>query len=456
MSAKKRTPLTAVWDFFCSLKLTIFTLILLATTSIIGTVIQQGLSPQEYLQEYSQTTFKVLNSMDFFDMYHSWWFLALLGIFSLNLIACSLKRLPRVMKMVREPVLVPGDTLYRTLSCVEEEVVKKPLPETRDRLVDFLQKNFSRPVVTEDGDRVHLFAQKGAYARFGVYVTHLSILIIFVGAIIGSLWGYKAYVNIVEGTQTQKVWPRNGGPAIPLGFSVRCDSFKVTYYPGTMRPKEFRSVLTFLKNGKPVSPALTKHPIIVNSPVTYQGITFYQASYGPTGDPSFNFRVQVKGTGKTITLSLHRGQRVPLPGGASFEVADFTPSFQNFGPAARLNVFPAKGAERSFVVLQDHPSFDAQRGGDYIFSMLNFRQRYYTGLQVAKDPGVWVVWTGCFLLVAGCLVAFFLSHRRVWVTIQPVGNKTGIKIGGSAHRNQAAFEMTFEELKKKLKNELAS
>jgi cytochrome c biogenesis protein len=39
-----------LWDFFCSLKLAIVTLILLALTSIIGTIIEQNLPPQEYMQ----------------------------------------------------------------------------------------------------------------------------------------------------------------------------------------------------------------------------------------------------------------------------------------------------------------------------------------------------------------------------------------------------------------------
>ena len=30
----------------------------------------------------------------------------------------------------------------------------------------------------------------------------------------------------------------------------------------------------------------------------------------------------------------------------------------------------------------------------------------YTGLQVAKDPGVWVVWLGCTLMMVGIYVAF--------------------------------------------------
>ncbi|BCR03927.1 cytochrome c biogenesis protein ResB [Desulfuromonas versatilis] len=452
----KRSPIDALWDFFCSLKLTIITLILLAVTSIIGTVIQQNLSPQEYLQIYSETTYRVLNSLQFFDMYHSWWFLALLGIFSINLIACSIKRFPRVWKTVHEPVLTAEDSLFRTFSNVEEHVVSGSPADYRDKIAKLFKENFAEPVVTEKEGKIHFFAQKGKYSRFGVYVTHLSILIIFLGAIIGNLWGYKAFVNIVEGTQTTKVWPRGSNEPLELGFAVHCESFSVSFYPGSNRPKEFKSILTVLEDGKPVSEELTNRPIIVNDPLRYKGITFYQSSYGPTGDPIFNFRVKVRETGETLDLVARQGQMVKLPDGGGFRVVQFAPSFQNFGPGARLETVSADGKRSNFVVLQAFPEFDAQRGGDYIFSMGEYKQRYYTGLQVAKDPGVWVVWLGCFLMVVGCIIAFFLSHRRIWLTIQPVGQKTGIKLGGSAHRNQPAFELFFDEFKKNLKNEIAS
>jgi cytochrome c biogenesis protein len=109
-----------------------------------------------------------------------------------------------------------------------------------------------------------------------------------------------------------------------------------------------------------------------------------------------------------------------------------------------------------FLVLQNFPDFDAQRGGEQVFTLLGFDQRYYTGLQVAKDPGVWVVWLGCFLLVAGSLGAFFLSHRRLWVTIQPLAKGVGVKLGGSAHRNQPAFALFFDGLRKDLNDALAN
>ena len=456
MSTKDRNFFTALWDFFCSLKLTITTLILLATTSIIGTVVQQNLPTEEYLKVYGQTTYRVLDALNFFDMYHSWWFLGLLSLFSVNLLACSIKRLPRVWKTVREPVLVPSDGLFRTFSNVEELVVPGSVADNQERVAAVVGKSFAKPVITEGEDgKVHIFAQKGAYARFGAYVTHIGILIIFLGAILGVKWGFKAYANIVEGQTVNKVWPLNSNTPINLDFAVRCDKFTVTFYDGTQRPKEFKSLLTILKDGKPV-PGYIRRPVIVNDPLTYKGITFYQASYGPAGNPEFNIRIKVRATGKTEDVTTRLGELVALPDGSHFKVSDFTQSFQNFGPAARIEVFPASGTQRTFVVLQTFPEFDAQRGGQYVFSLTDSHQLLYTGLQVAKDPGVWVVWFGCFLLVFGSLTAFFLSHRRMWVTLQPVGNKTGIKLGATAHRNQPAFEIFFDGFKKKFKNELTS
>ncbi len=87
---------------------------------------------------------------------------------------------------------------------------------------------------------------------------------------------------------------------------------------------------------------------------------------------------------------------------------------------------------------------------------MGIQQGFYTGLQVAKDPGVWVVWLGCFLMVIGSCGAFFLSHRRLWVTIQPLSKGVGVKLGGSAHRNQPAFTLYFDTLKKELNDALAN
>ncbi|MDO3377897.1 cytochrome c biogenesis protein ResB [Geoalkalibacter halelectricus] len=186
-------------------------------------------------------------------------------------------------------------------------------------------------------------------------------------------------------------------------------------------------------------------------------MVFYQSSYGPAGDPSFVLKVTERATGESQTYNLRQGQPARLPGGEPFRVANFSENFQNFGPAARIEIMPQGQQVRAFTVLQAFPQFDAQRGDDYIFSLVDYNQRQYTGFQVAKDPGVWVVWIGCILLMVGSVVAFFLAHRRIWVTLVPLdGGKTGVKFGGASNRNQPGFELAFDEMKKKFKQELGS
>jgi cytochrome c biogenesis protein len=446
-----------LWDFFCSLKLAIITLILLATTSIIGTVIEQNKTPQEYMQKYgmSESTYKALDALQFFDMYHSYWFLSLMGIFAVNLICCSIKRLPRIVKIVREPVLVADDGLFRTFSNKEEIVAQGTVESVRDKVAALLGDKFAAPVVTEQDDKVYLFSQKGAFSRFGVYVTHTSILIIFLGAMIGNIWGYKAYINIVEGKSINAVWPRGGQEPIPIGFELRCDNFEVTFYEGGGRPKDFTSDLVVLENGQEV----LKKTIEVNDPLTYKGLTFYQSSYGPTGDPVYTFRVRHRESGETVTVVGAQGKHLPLPGasGAALIPMGYAASYQNFGPAAQVNIDAGDHKHGTpFVVLQNYPQFDEKRGGAYAITLLGVEQGYYTGLQVAKDPGVWVVWLGCLLMVLGSCGAFFLSHRRIWVSIQPLDKGVGVKLGGNAHRNQPAFALFFDDLKKDFDDALSS
>ncbi|MHB8708080.1 MAG: cytochrome c biogenesis protein ResB [Desulfuromonadales bacterium] len=445
-----------LWDFFCSLKLAIITLILLATTSIIGTVIEQGSTPEEMAAKlgWSLDLLKFLDkAINAFDMYHSWWFLSLMALFAVNLICCSIKRFPHVWKTVREPHLVVDDNFFRTLSNVEEVVASKgTLDEVRDKIAAFMGGRFAAPRVTAQDGKIHLYAEKGAWSRFGVYVTHASILIIFIGAAIGNIWGYKGYVNIGEGDQVDGIYLRGESTATPLGFTVRCDDFDVSFYEGGQRPKEFTSKLVVLENGQEV----VNKQIEVNDPLTYRGITFYQSSYGPAGDATFRFKVREKNTGQTIDVVARQGEHVPLPGGYSFAVTNSTESYDKFGPAVQMHVNTPDGRHGNpFIVLQNYPDFDTQRGGEQVFSLLGMEQSYYTGLQVAKDPGVWVVWLGCFLMVVGSCGAFFLSHRRLWVTIQPLAKGVGVKLGGSAHRNQPAFALYFDTLRKDLNDTLA-
>lgn len=450
MTNTERSFIENVWDLFCSLKLTLFLLISLALTSIIGTVLPQGQLPPEYVAHISPTKLQIYSKLGFFDMYHSWWFIALLYVFSLNLISCSIKRLPHVFKFVTEPTLFLSESTRNSFSLKREIVFSGAIEKGVERLTKFLGSEFSQPVVTEHNGEYHLFAQKTAWCRLGVYVVHLSILVIFVGAIIGSLTGYKGFVSIVEGNKVSEIEGRNGRP-IPLGFEILCEKFNVDFYKNGA-PKEFRSILTVLENGRPV-PGFTQVKVIVNDPLTYKGITFYQSSYGQASEGSEHyFTATSRAGGPPERIAAKEGAVITLKDGTLFklleatqEVRQFAPGFS--GPAARIEVTPKGSSPQTFISFKDYPELNAERGDALIFKYEGTNAKMYTGLQVARDPGVWVVWLGCSLMLIGIFIAFFMSHKRVWIVI----SKGHARMYGNANKNQAAFEMQFDTISEKFK-----
>ena len=451
MATNERSFVQLVWDFFCSLKLTIFLLISLALTSIIGTILPQGQLPPEYVAQISSMKLEIYSKLGFFDMYHSWWFITLLYVFSLNLISCSIKRLPHVFKFISEPVLVLSDSMRNSFSQKKEITFAASLDKAKDQLTEFMSKEFATPIITEHNGEFHLFSQKSVWSRLGVYVVHLSILVIFVGAIIGSLFGFKGFVTILEGSGITSV-QTNNGKLVPLGFELFCDKFNVTFY-NTGAPKEFRSTLTVLENGKPV-PSRTKVKVIVNDPLTYKGITFYQSSYGQATESSeYYFTMTPRSGGSSDKFAIHEGNQITLKDGTTFKLLEVTQEVRQFmpefsGPAARVEVDYKGKAPQTFIVLKNYPEINAQRGDDLIFSYDGTNARMYTGLQFAKDPGVEIVWLGCFLMVAGLVIAFFLSHKRIWIVV----TKGHARMYGNASKNHAAFGMQFDELAEKLSN----
>lgn len=446
MSTSKPSFIESVWEFFCSLKLSIALLIGLALTSIIGTVIPQGNIPPEYLQRISETKFKFYQAAGFFDMYHSWWFILLLYLLTVNLIACSIKRLPRVWKIVSEPQLVMDEKYEKSLALTHEAKVSG---DAVGKMKSFLKGIMGEPVVTEIDGATYLYAQKAPWARLGVYVVHLSIIIIFIGAMLGSFFGYKAFVNIPEGTSVDTIYTQKEVP-IKLDFALHLESFSVSYY-NTGAPKEFKSILTVLENGKPV-PGYTSIPTIVNKPLSYKGITFYQSSYGQSGEGSvYHFTLVPKGAASGQHFDMKKGDSVTIGNGTTLEVLEATQDVRQFmpefsGPAAKVKLqVPGKQPE-TFIVFKDFPDIEKQRGGPFMLVYGGADEKLYTGLQVAKDPGVWIVWLGCALMTIGIYIAFFISHNRIWIRIA----NGRVVMGGSASKNPAGFERKFEEYVEKL------
>jgi len=91
---KSNTLFASLLGFFASVKLTITVLLLLAATSVIGTLIPQNAEPVVYVRTYGEFACRMLYVFDLFDMYHSWWFRTIIGLLTANIAVCT-NELPR-------------------------------------------------------------------------------------------------------------------------------------------------------------------------------------------------------------------------------------------------------------------------------------------------------------------------------------------------------------------------
>jgi len=449
IKAKESGFFTILYNLFRSLKLTIFLLILLAILSIIGTLIMQNATRSEYIQRYGLGLYEVLNFFNLFDMYHSWWFSAILLILVINLIACSLHRFPGVWKQISREPSSDGleDSMLKTLPYVEK--VRAPSQaeaKAEEDIRSYLKKWFRNPRRMETESAVTLFSEKGRCCRLGVYITHSSILIILIGGILGSLYGFKGHVEILEGETVDQIFLRMKDQEVsrPIDFSVRCDDFNITYYdlPGEKEKhvKEYTSILTILEDGKEV----LKKTVQVNHPLHYKGLAFYQSNYGTVYDATLG--IQWSNKKEKVTFKVPEGVTVPVANSNnSIRVLKYAPQVHNFGEGVQAVLLKPNQEPRPFWLLKAFPKFDEQRRDEFLLTFEGASAREYTGLQVAKDPGVWVVWIGCGLMIFGLIVSFFFSHQRVWVRI-PKGSGGEIVLAGSANKNRLGFEKTFGEL----------
>jgi cytochrome c biogenesis protein len=485
-----------IWKFFSSVKLAVVLLIILAIVSVIGTVIQQNEPTETYLREYSPATVELFEALGFFDMYHTWWFVLILFLFTANLTVCTLERFPAAWKAIKAPLKPIEDEALKACPLRKEMTLKEGIDKTEERVAKVLSSRRYKYAGMKGSGVSQFMTQKGAYSRLGVYITHVSIILIFIGALIGAFFGFKAFLNLPEGEASQVVYLRNepmwdrvmaaigigesniimdrrgGVPAMPLGFYVRCDDFEVDYYTNpsgspTGMPSEYHSRLSVFNLDRQ---KIFDKRIRVNDPLTYRGITFYQSSYGTMPETMGKVVLNIgkknnPGAGETVVLD--PGARVYVPsidrtirviGLEPFGMRDSATGKVMFYQA-RNNEFinPAVGIEvlrgskpvfRTEVLKVD--SGEPYMPEDYVIRYVDYWGARYTGLQVTKDPGVWVVYTGFILLCVGPVIAFFGSHRKLWVRIQDRKGQTVVTVAGTANRNRLAFEREFNRIVEEL------
>lgn len=450
----------ALWSFFSSLKLTIVLLILLVILSVAGSIIPQQEASLEFARRISPGWADVLQKMQLFDLYHSLWFFILLGLLFLNLVICSLNRFPVTLKSLRAKDIPDIFTSLNNLDASSTLITEEEQDRASLRLETLLTEKYRKVEKKETAQGALLHAEKGRFSLFGIYVIHLSILIIIAGAVAGSIFGFESFVKVAEGESVDTILLKGNRGEKKLNFAIRCDRFSVNYYEDGL-PREYRSDLTFLKKDH----AVYTGSLRVNHPIAFEGIRFYQTSYGtmPGGKITLTFR-KAGGEKQRVTVGSNDAFKLPK-GRGQVRILRIEENLMQMGPAVKLNIRSPKRDAQFWVfkeieeikkmnpgLLAYVPLFNPALFEPYIFSLDHMDRKYYTGLQVAYDPGIPVVAAGAFLLFAGFMVVFFSSHRQIWIGVDTDGNRTRIRLFGRTNRDSRRLQRELEHMMDSYKN----
>ena len=259
---------------FSNLRTGIVLLILVVIASALGTVILQrpATDPDKLTQAYSPAMLSFLDRVMLTNVFHSWWFLTLLGLVSLSIVLVSIDRFPNAWRFYARPYR-KTDSHFRSAL---PNKVELPINNAEAGLnaAERAMKKLHWPVERiADQREPALYSERHRFSVMAVYLVHASLLLIFAGGIIDGVFGYSGFIALHKGQTDNVIELRTGGKK-QLPFGVKCYSAgQENYADGS--PKKWWSKLAIVQDGQEVS----AKEIVVNDPLVYQGLRFYQSSY---------------------------------------------------------------------------------------------------------------------------------------------------------------------------------
>jgi cytochrome c biogenesis protein len=465
MAVNSGSLVRKVWQTAAAIKTGVVLLILVVIFSAVGTVVLQRpvTEPDEMQRAYSPQALRILDAVGLTDVFHASWFVALMLLVSLSIVAASIERFPNAWRYYSRPYKYPEDGFRRALHPQKQVGI----PDEESGLVAAeraLHGMGFKPERVVREDHFSIFAERSRISEMAVYIVHASLLLIFFGGIVDGIYGWRGTLNLNEGETSNQVELRNGATRT-LPFGIRCDTAgQENYKDGS--PKKWWSKLAVVKDGQDVQ----KKEIVVNDPLVYRGIRFYQSSFGPNGKvEKLILQATPSNAGEKREVAFSVNESAALDADTTVRFAEFIPDFavrdgqvyrrsnELGSPAARL-VVSTKAGKNFDVWLPAMDGIGDNATAPYQFEATDLKMGHFTGLQVSHEPGQWGVWAGVVLMGIGLAFVFYVVHMRFWAL--PVRDeKTGkysLWIGGSANRNRDAFEQRFNDLVAAIETELKS
>jgi len=417
--------------------------------TLVGVIVDQGQDPALYFQTYAPPIARAILRLRFDNVYHSPWYVGIVGLILLSLAVCTFRRVIPARLPPLRPVKIDKIPLHESFETPGDAT------EVRRRVAELLTARGWQVRERVFGGVEWSFADKHNWARRGVLVAHAGFAIIAAGTTLYWAKGFSGQTALLTGQTVQ----------IPQTQAlIRLDRFAYKIAPimtksgMVYQPIDYVSRVTVTgRDGLP-KPMTVR----VNHPIDIDGTLYYQATYG------FGTQFLVTREGrKDDALSsrvLLEGDSFDLPGTQRSVLYErFAPTVdkQSGMPTAdpRVNdpavvlALSENGSSVGEALVPLHGSIDVGDG----WRVTPSRYVLYSGFQYRYDPGVPLVGIGAFVLLAGLVISFYLLPARLYLRVEQAGARRS-RVGAAATtvKGYDVFSGEFARIAATLRGEISS
>jgi len=408
------------------LRFAIAILLIIASFSIIGTVIEQDQSIEIYKLNYPLTnkvfgflSWDIILKFGFDHVYKTWWFISCIIMFGVSLLTCTiLQQLPalkisRRCQFFRTPQQFQRLKISTKLGNSNFQKLLAKIKETKYSI--FHQKNI-------------IYAYKGLIGRIAPIIVHFSMILILVGTVVGSVNGFKAQ-EIIPKTETFHIQNilSNGQVTLIPKVSTRVNDFWITYTKQTTINQFYSDISILNVDGNEID----RKTIYVNSPARYRGINYSQTDWNLIG-----LRVEDQNS-KILQYPL-----VNFGNSQNKIWITWIPKTVDFDAGIILLMDNLQGycsIYNEFGEFLGNLELNERITSTFPITLVDILSS--TGLQIKTDPGIPLIYTGFFFLMLSTLISY-ITYSQIWIIQQ----KKKIFIGGTTTRATFDFEIEFFKL----------
>lgn len=445
-----KTIVDKVWNFFSSVKVGVWLIVVTLVASALGTILPQeqyipsGSDPAQYYKDEYGWFGNLWYTIGFQDLYNSWWYLLLIASIGVSLVICSLDRYIPLRRALKNQKVTRHEGFL-----LRQRVYGKSEGPGQEEAFDQVKTKLKEKRYHLREDNGNILAEKNRFCRWGPYVNHIGLIIFLLGSMLRFvpgmyvdelLWIREGEKKIVPGTNSQFVIENKKFILQTYDKKKDNQNFDQAIDRVGSVAKNFQSnVVLYKRQGGKIAgePAklkkLESYQIKVNQPLKFDHYAVYQMDYKLNEFHDMWFRLENKKTGKFHGLmkidlfnpkdvyNLGKGYKVILLG----YYPDFTGFAKNGEPQTKSPI-PDNPAFLFNMITPEHPkgekSFAAIRqtieplgNNEYKMAFAGIDTRNVSALTVHKDLTLWILAFGGFIFMIGVVQGAYWNHRRIWL-----------------------------------------